>query len=436
MSPEIVGLLGILALMVLIALRVHLFAALAIVGFLGFTLIIGFKAAAANAALIPFHTLNSYSFAVLPLFLFMGEIVSESRIADYAFTSVNKWFGGIKGGTAIATIGACGLFAAICGSSTATAVAMGRMSLPEMKKQGYDDRLSIGSIAAGGEIGILIPPSVAFVLLGILTETSIGKLFISGIIPGIMQVLVYMVIIYLLVKINPKLAPHPNSIIGWKEKVSSLKLLWPIIILFLFVIGGIYFGLFSATEAGSLGAFGALVIGFAIRKLTFRGFISCIRTTVTTSAMIIAMMMGAFLFNEFLTISKIPFLAGDWIASLGLGRTSFIVIIAIAFIIIGAFFDMYAVIIITTPIFFPMAMHLGIDPLFWCVLMVMEIETGLVTPPFGLNLFVVAAATKTDLGVVYRGALPFVVGDLLRIAIILILPITATWLPSLMFQIT
>jgi len=431
MDPVLIGLLGIAALIILLVAGFHICATLAIVGFVGLIFLINLKTALGAMGTIPFNTINSYNFAVLPLFMFMGEIVSKAGIGDDAYKMANAWLGQLKGGLAMATVVACGLFACICGSSAATAVTMGKMSIPEMEKMGYNRAMAIGSCAAGGTLGVLIPPSVALVLLGLLTEVSIGKLFIAGIIPGLIEILAYLATIYIVCMIKPEWAPGklPTT---WETKFTSLGTTWPIIVLFLFVIGGIYGGVFSPTEAGSMGAFGAIVIGLAMRRLSRNNFLASVKDATKTTAMIIALMLGAFIFTNFLTLSKIPFVTGEWVTGLGLSRVVFLIIIAIVFYIIGAFFDMFTVVIITTPLFFPMAIAMGVDPIWWCVFMVMEIEAGMASPPFGMNLFMMAAATKTDLGTVYRGVIPFTIADLVRLGIIIAFPITVTWLPNMM----
>ena len=433
LTPTEVGLVGIAIMMALIFLGVPVGASLAISAFIGFVSIYGMGPTLTNMSLIPFFAVNRYAFAVIPLFLLMGVIVSQSGIGKEAYDTARAWLGQIKGGLAMATVAACGLFAATSGSSMATAVAMGKVAYPEMKRLRYNSRLALGCIAAGGSLGILIPPSIAFILIGVLTEVSIGKLFIAGIIPGMLEILFYAGVIYLLCKRNPQLGP-PAPRITFIQKATSLKSTWAIIVLFLLVIGGIYGGVFTPTEAGGIGAFGALVIALARRRLSRSDFAYCLMDTARTTAMIITMLIGAYLFMRFLSLTQIPFLASEFIAGLGLPRYLILGIILGSFIIFGMFFDMYAMVIITTPILFPIVMNLGFDPVWWGVIMVRMIEIGMVTPPFGINLFGLAGAADAPLGDLYRGVIPFVLADMAHVALLVAVPQLSTFLPSLMIS--
>jgi len=428
-DPATVGLIGILFLVMLIFAGVPFGVTLALVGFGGFIAILGPDKALSNMALIPFATVNRYSFAVIPLFLLMSVFVSRSGIGEDAYRTARAWVGHIKGGLAMATVVACGLFAATSGSSLATAVAMGQVAYPEMKKLNYSSRLSIGCIAAGGSLGLLIPPSMAFILIGILTEVSIGKLFMAGIIPGILEIVAYAMTIYIMCKRNPALGPSIEKL-PFKKRIQSIKDTWMIAILFLGVIGGIYGGVFTPTEAGGAGAFGALIIGLATRRLNRGDLKFCFMDTARHTAMIIVMLIGAFVFMRFLAYTRIPNLASDWVVSLNLSPMLVITVILISFLFFGMFFDMYAVVILTTPILFPLIVDMGFDPIWWGVITCRMIEIGMVTPPFGINLFGLAASAEVPVGTMYRGVIPFVIADIVLVVLLVAFPILSTWIPS------
>ncbi len=339
--------------------------------------------------------------------------------------------GHVKGGLAVATTIASGLFAACCGSSTAEAVAMGKITYPQMKRYNYDDKISSGVLAAGGTVGILIPPSTAFIVIGILTELSIGKLFLAGIIPGITQVVFYVITIAIVCRINPSLGP-PSDKMSTREKLASLRKPWPIVLLFLLVIGGIYGGIFTPTEAGGVGAFGALVIALAMRQVTKQNFAECLADAAKVTAMIMAMIIGAFVYNKFIALTRITFVLGDFIIALGLSKILVLLLIVIIYLILGCFFDVYAMVVLTVPIFFPIITALGFNPIWYSVIMVRLMEIGLITPPFGMNDFVIAGVLNMPVGTVYRGVLLFLIADMLNLALLIAVPSLSTLLPSMM----
>lgn len=428
MDAAVVGLIGIGMLIVFIFSGVPVGVTMALIGFGGFWAILGVDKALSNMALIAFDTANHYSFAVIPLFLLMSVFVSRSGIGEDVYKAARSWVGSIKGGLAMATVCACGLFAACSGSSLATAVAMGKVAYPEMRKLKYDPKLAIGCIAAGGSLGLLIPPSMAFILIGILTEVSIGKLFVAGIIPGLLEILAYGIAIYIICRINPKAAPAIPRV-SFLEKVKALKYTWMVALLFFGVIGGIYGGVFTPTEAGAAGAFGALVIGLITRRLKRADLTFSFMDTARHAAMIMVMVIGAFIFVRFLTYTRIPNIASTWIVGLNIPPLVILSIILISFLFFGMFFDMYAVVILTTPILFPIMVDMGFDPVWWGVLMCRMIEIGMVTPPFGINLFGLAASAEVPVATMYRGIIPFVIADCFVVAILVAFPILSTFLP-------
>ncbi len=335
-------------------------------------------------------------------------------------------------GLALATIGGCGAFAAMCGSSLATAATMSQVALPEMQRYHYDVRLATGSIAAGGTIGILIPPSVILVLYGILTETSISELFLAGIVPGILTVIFFMVTISIVTRINPELGPRGEATTAL-DKLKAFKDVWGTVMLFLLVIGGIYLGVFSPTEAAGIGAMGALGLAVLARRMTPAIFLRCLIDTVKTSAMIFTILIGAIMFNNFLVLSAVPDALGEWIQTLPLGPHGILVIILLIYLVLGCALDSLAMILLTIPIFFPVVQNLGFDPVWFGVIIVMVVELGLISPPIGMNVFIIKGmAPEVPLGSIYVGVLPFVIAEILLIVLLVSVPALALWLPSTM----
>jgi C4-dicarboxylate transporter, DctM subunit len=431
MSEVTIGIIITVIMLTFIMLGTHVGFTLILFGFAGYAIIGGLGAGIGNITMIPFAQMNSYNFAVIPLFLLMSEFVGQSAMGRETYETARAWLGQFKGGLAMATIGACGLFACVSGSSLAGTIVMGRVAFPEMKRHGYSDLLASAVTAAGGTLGILIPPSMGFVLIGILADLSIGKLFLAGIIPGISVVVFYIATIAILCKINPKLAPELAKTSG-REKLVSMTKTWPILLLFLIMMGGIYGGVFTATEAAGIGAFGALIIALARRQMTGATFWSCLMDTSRMAAMMIVIMVGAFVFNAFLAISRIPAEMGSAMAALPVSRWLLLAVIIVFYLICGMFFDIYAILILTIPIIYPVVQALDFDLIWYSVLMVRVVEVGFISPPFGINLFGLAGIIKVPLGTMYRGIIPFVISDCLNIIFIAAIPILSTWLPSLM----
>jgi len=430
-SPVEIGLLSFILVMVLILFGVHVAFALIPIGLLGISLILGFEPAISSVVLTSFDRVRDYDFAVVPLFLMMSAFISRSGIGEEAYRTACAWVGQLRGGLSMATTVACAIFAACCGSSLASAIAMGQMAYPEMKRYNYDARLSVGTIAAGGTMGILIPPSIGLIVIGILTELSIGKLFIAGIIPGILEALFYLFTIYILCRTKPELGPAlPKTTVS--QKFFSLKLTWPVVLLFLLVIGGIYGGIFTPTEAGGIGAFGAFVVALARRKLNGADIVSCLHEGARTTAMMVALLIGAFIFNQFLALTRIPFVTSELIVSLGLGKYAVLFLVLVVYILLGMLFDIFSILVLTIPIIFPMIVTLGFDPIWYAVLMVRVVEIGLITPPFGINLFGLAGIVDVPISTIYRGVMPFLIADLFHVALLIAVPSIVTFLPKLM----
>jgi C4-dicarboxylate transporter, DctM subunit len=431
MSHTEIGIIGIAIMLVLLMLGGQIGFVLLLTGFIGYGWVGGWSGAIGNLSIIPFTRMDDYYFAVIPLFLLMSEIIGQSGMGRDAYYSARAWLGQLKGGLAMATIGACGLFAAVSGSSLAGTIVMSRVAYPEMKRLGYSERLASGVTAAGGTLGILIPPSMGFVLIGILANLSIGKLFIAGIFPGIVVIIFYLTTIYVMCRINPKLAPSAAKT-TWKEKGKSTILVWPIAVLFVIMMGGIYTGKFTATEAAGIGAFGALIIALIKRQLSRQTFWQSLMDSSKMAAMMIIMVVGAFTFNSFLAITQIPASIGAWMVSLPVPTFVTVGIIVVFYLIAGMFFDIYAILILTIPILYPAVKALGIDLIWYSVIMVRVVEVGFISPPFGLNLFGMAGIIKVPLGTIYRGVIPFCVSDIINIAFLMAFPAISTFLPKLM----
>ena len=431
MSQTEIGIIGCVIVIVLILMGTHLGLTLLIGGFIGFALIGGWDAALGNLAIIPFNKMTDYNFTVLAMFFLMAAFVSQSGIGKEAYESARAWVGQFKGGLAMATVGGCGLFAAVAGSSLAGSVVMGKVAYPEMKRAGYDTPLAAGVISAGGTLGILIPPSMGFILIGIMAELNIGELFMAGLLPGISEVIFYMLALAVVCKINPKLAPGGIKT-TWKDRGASIKRTWPVILLFIVVMGSIYGGICTVTEAGAIGACGALIIALARKEMSRMGFWNSLLDTAKMMGMIVVILAGVFLFNAFLAITQLPNTLGEFLIGLPLSKWGILVIILLVYLILGCLFDVLAIVILTIPILFPAMEALGFNIIWWSVITVRIIEIGQITPPFGINLFGLRGVIDAPLGAIYRGVMPFVIADVLNIAMLCALPIISTFLPDMM----
>jgi tripartite ATP-independent transporter DctM subunit len=424
-------LIGVLLLVVLLFMRVWVGTVMAVVGFAGFAYITSFKGALQIIGVVPFSTIANETVASVPLFILMGVIVSNTGVATDLYRTAYKWLGQLRGGLAMATIMACGGFAAISGSSQAAVATMGKVALPEMQKYKYDARLATGVITAGGTIGILIPPSMGFILYGILTEESIGKLFMAGIIPGLLEIAFYIAVVFILCRRNPKLGPAgPKT--SFSEKVASLRYTWAMLVLFLLVMGGIYGGWFTPTEAGAIGAFGAIVISALARKFTGRNFIASLLEAAQTTAMMVLILASAFIFMKFMAVSRLPDLLAGYIGSLSFSPMIILLLIILLYILLGMFLDGPSAIVLTLPVLFPVILALGFDPIWYGVIMVRVIEVGLITPPMGMNVFILAGVTNEPLGTIFRGIVPFFIADLFHIALLVSFPGISLFLPQAM----
>jgi C4-dicarboxylate transporter DctM subunit len=431
MTPEIAGLIGIVVLVVLLFSRMWIGLAMAFIGFIGFVYASDFDKAFTLIGTVPYHTIAFYPITCVPLFILMGVIVSNTGVSRDLYDSAYKWIGPMKGGLSIATVVACAGFAAIAGDSIAGAVTMGKVAYPEMKRYDYSETLATSCIAAGGTLGILIPPSLGFIMYGILTEESIGKLFMAGIFPGLLLAALFIAVILFITARQPKAGP-PGPKTSFGEKVVSLKNTWPILVLFLLVLGGIYVGFFTPTEAGAVGAFGAIVITFISRRLTVRILTNSLLEAAKTTAMIMILVMGAFILMRFLTISGLTSLMAGTIGSLTLSKYVIFALIIVFYIIIGMFLDIMASMVVTIPFVYPMVMALGFDSVWFGVVLVLVMEMGLITPPVGLNVFALSGVTDVPIGTIFRGVWWFVAAMLFCVLIITIFPQIALFIPSMM----
>jgi C4-dicarboxylate transporter DctM subunit len=432
MTPVTTGFIGIIALLVLLFLGMPIGVVMSIVGFAGFAYLAGFDAALGLLRNVPYTTVASYGLSVVPLFVLMGSFCYYAKMSQDLYDTAHKWLGQFPGGLSMATVGGCAGFAAISGSSMATAITMGTVALPEMKRYNYHPALATGSIAAGGTIGILIPPSVTLVVYGIITEVSIGKLFLAGFIPGILEAVFYIITIYIVCKLRPEWGP-PAPKTSLVQKIISLKNTWAVLALFILVIGGIYWGIFSPTEAAGVGAFGAFVIGLLRRKLGWQEFKQSLVETVGMTAMVFTILIGAYLLTYFMAISRLPNELASIISGLQLNSYIILTCMLVFYVILGCIFDPIAMILLTIPIFFPLVTSMGFSPIWFGILIVRIIEMGLITPPVGLNVYIIKGVAKdVPMETIFKGIIPFLIADLLHVAMLVAFPSIALYLPSLM----
>ncbi len=432
MSSDAVAILGFVVLFVLMLLRVPVGMAMGLVGVSGFAYLVGGAPALKNVGHTTMRTVTDYNFAVIPLFLLMGSFASTSGMSRELFRGANAFLGHLRGGLGIATIAACGGFAAICGSSVATAATFSTVAYPEMRRHGYPDSFATGVIAAGGTLGIMIPPSTVLAIYGLITEQDIGKLFIAGVVPGLLAVSMYVLTISIIGWVRPGFLPAGERV-EWKERLAALRDIWAVLLLFVFIIGGLYGGLFTATEAAGMGAGGAFVIGVLRRRLSVHGILRSLLETTRTTAAIFTILIGALLFGYFLTVTQVPQKATEFLLGLGLGRYGVLALIMLMYLVLGCLMDSLAMIILTVPIIFPVIKELGFDPIWFGVIIVMTVELGLIHPPVGMNIFVIKSVIEDiKISTIFYGVLPFIVTDLIRLVILIAFPVLATWLPARM----
>ncbi len=431
MTPEQVGIVGCVALVVLLCSSMPVAFAMAVVGFVGFAVVVNPHAAVSVLTFDLYKTFASYSLTVIPLFVLMGQVAFHGGISRRLFDAAYHWLGPLPGGLAMATVGACTAFGAICGSGPATSATMALVALPEMKRYKYSMELACGAVASGGTIGMMIPPSVVFIVYAIMTEQSIGQLFIAGVMPGLVTALLFCIVIYLQCKRRPELGPAaPSS--SWKAKVLSLRGAWETLVLFVAVMGGMFLGYFTPTEGAAIGAAGTIVITALRRKLSFRMLVQSLKETLRTSVMVMIIVAGAVVFGHFLAVTQIPFAMANWLGGLALPGWAIMVLIVIFYLIAGCFVDALALVLLTIPIFYPVVTNLGFDPIWFGVMIVLVTQMGTITPPVGVCVYVVSGIERdVPLETIFRGSIPFLLA-LIVVAILLILfPSIALFLPGL-----
>ena len=417
------GIIGFAILLVLIFLRIWVGFALIIVGIAGMCVMKGLGYAGNVVGNDPFTTATAYSMTVMPLFTVMGTIISHTGLGTKLYRWARAMLGHVKGGLGIATVCACGLFAAICGNSQVTAVTLGQTAFPEMKKAGYDEKLAAGGIAAGGGIGIMIPPSVGFMLYGLLTEQSIGKLFMCGLIPGILLTAMYSAVYAIVAHVKPEMAPTSTKA-DRKERIESTKDVWAVILLMVILLGGIYLGIFTATEAGAIGVVASILIaqfttkGGIKRRVLYQAFLD----GVITSGMIMMIMVGAKIFLRFMSLTGLTTALGNWIANLQTSRYVILAIVFVMYLVLGSVFDIFSAILLTVPLLYPVMTQLGFDPLWFGVFIVGMMEMGDITPPIGLSGFIISEAFKIPTSTVFRGVVPFILCQFVFMILLCIFP--------------
>ncbi|MEJ2739789.1 MAG: TRAP transporter large permease [Dehalococcoidia bacterium] len=413
LSPELIGILGFLAMFVLLAIGIHIGISLGVIGLIGCGIMLGFSRSISLLVTTPYYVVADYNFIVLPMFILMGEMAFQGGIGILLYRAASKWLGRLHGGLAMATTAASAALGAITGSSLAATATFGKMALPEMRRHNYDDSLSAGVVAASGTLAVMIPPSGIMVLYTILAPVSLGKLMIAGVIPGFISAFIYMVMIYTRVRLNPQLGPRSTEMVSWKDRFASIRWLTPVLIVMLAMLGGIYVGIFSPIEAGAVGAFTVFLVVMARRSLSLSQLMSTLVNTVRASAMI-----------------------GLVISNLQISPVAILCVVLAIYIVLGCIMDVPAMIVITVPIFYPVLHGLGLDDIWVAILIIKIVEIAAVTPPIGLNVYVLKGVVGDDVtvGSIFRGIIPFFIMDVLTLVLLVAVPQIALWLPSTMFD--
>ena len=434
LAPEITGYVVVTGLLIALTLGTHIGVALGLAGFVGIYLSVGPDAAFAQLTAIPFGTTNSFALAVIPLFILMGSFATVSGITTELFRMAYVWLGALRGGLAMATVMSSAAFGAASGSTIVNAAVFTRMAMPEMDRFGYDVRLSAGCIAAAGTLAALIPPSILMVVYAVITEQSIGKLLIAGVIPGILTAIIYCAGIYVFARVRPDLAPLANLRFSWTERLGSLKGVWGIMVLFVLIVGGIYWGYFPATYAGAVGAMGAFMIAVAKGRMNGKALVEVLKEAAVTTSVIFIIVVGGILFARFLTYSGLVTVISTALLDLGTSKYMYLLGFIVLFTILGCFIEPIAIMVMTLPIMFPVMREAGFDPIWLGVVSVKLAEIGVLTPPVGLNVFVVKSSSPipVTLGQCFAGVTPFIVLDFLSLGLYVIFPDMITWLPNLM----
>lgn len=427
-----IGIIGIVLLLVLILLRVSVGLSLFLVGFVGVSQLTDLSVGLSQLGSSAFGTGNNYGLSVIPLFILMGMLMSNTGLGTDLFTAVDKWIGHFRGGLAIATVGASSIFAAISGSTNATTATLAKIAIPEMKKYKYKTTFSTAAVAAGGTLGILIPPSVILIIYGALTNEAVGPLLIGGLIPGILLTFIFIGMINIQVRLNPEIAPRKEVAATFEEKLTSLKSVWPFLLIFVLSIGGIYFGIFTPSEAGGIGAIGAFLLTLLTKRLDLKGLISSLDESLRLSVMLFLILIGASLFGRFLALSQIPMTLSTSVGSLNVSPYIILAMILIVYFILGMFMEGIAIMVLTLPIVYPLIIQLGFSGLWFGIIMVMVLNIGVLTPPLGLSVYIISGVVKdVPIEQIFKGVVPPVIAMLIFTIILVIFPEIVTFLPSL-----
>lgn len=437
MNPTLIGIIGIALMLVIFMTRMPVAYVMALVGFLGFSYMISLQGGLNLLSRNVYESFSSYGLTTIPLFVLMGQFAFNSGISSRLYDTAYKFLGSTRGGLAMATVSACTAFGAVCGSSPATAATMATVGLPEMKRYNYADELASGAVASGGGLGMIMPPSVVLIVYGVLTEQSIGALFVAGIIPAIVMTILFIICIYIQCRIAPEQGP-PGEKFTWKQKMKSLSGMGDTLTVFLLVMGGLFFGLFTPTEAAAVGAFGVLAVAVIRRRMSWQGFVKSLYETLRTSCMIMFLIAGAVVFGKFLAVSRIPFDIANWIG--GFNLPPFLVLSAVVgvYLLGGCIMDALALVMLTIPIFYPVIVHLGYDPIWFGIIIVLVTQMGVITPPVGINVYVVYGVAKSVTGgialeAIFKGIVPFLIAVIVGTILMAVFPQIILFLPRLMY---
>jgi len=437
MDPAMSGVVGILAMLALFMLRMPVAHAMMLVGFIGFSALTSTQGGLNLLARNLYGTFSAYELSTIPLFVLMGQIAFNTGISSRLYDTAYRFLGGVRGGLAMATVAACTAFGAVCGSSPATAATMATVSLPEMKRFGYSNQLAAGSVAAGGGLGMIMPPSIVLIVYGVLTEQSIGELFVAGVIPALLLTVLFIIGIWAKCRLSPGMGPEGERF-SLGDKLKSLKSLVDALAVFAIVMGGLFLGLFTPTEAASVGVLGVMFVALVRGRLTWKGLVKSLYETLRTSAMIMFLVAGAVVFGKFLAVTRIPFDVASWVGSFDLPAWMVMSMIVAIYFIGGCFMDALALIMLTIPVFFPVVLSLGYDPIWFGIIIVLVTQLGVITPPVGINVYVVYGVAQQlvpgmDLEAIFKGIMPFLAAIVAGIAILMLFPALITWLPGLMY---
>ena len=437
MNSSLIGVIGIFIMILVFMTRMPVAYVMTLIGFLGFGIVVSFHGALNLLAKSFYEVFSSYDLTTIPLFILMGQLAFSSGISRRLYDSAYKFLGAIRGGLAIATVSACTAFGAVCGSSAATAATMATVGMPEMRRFNYADELSAGSVASGGGLGMIMPPSVVLIIYGILTEQSIGKLFVAGIIPAILVTILFIITIMIWCALRPEQGPKGERS-SWPVRFRSLMDLGETLAVFLLVMSGLFFGLFTPTEAAAVGVFGVIVVSLIRRQLTWKSFVDALYETLRTSCMVMVLVAGAVVFGKFMAVTRIPFNIASWIGGFSLPPVIVLSMVVMVYFIGGCFMDSLALVMLTVPIFFPLVQQMGYDPIWFGIIIVMVTEMGVITPPVGINVYVVYGVARSlpggiKLETIFKGIFPFMIAVLVGVIIMMVFPQLILFLPNLMY---